>query len=691
MGNVLVKEETLTAIAESIRGKHGSTELYKPKDMPEAIDNIPVGEGLDKNAEVCFYGLEGKLLYNYTLDEVKQLTELPPIPASEGLIAQGWNWSLESIQNANREVDVGAIYITNDGSTRIYVNLREGQLSPILGFGQSKANAVLVDWGDGSELETTDAWGYDNPVDMQHQYKEPGKYVIRLIPQSDSITIYFLGNSKGSVLLRKDTLVSDSVRGYLDSIEKIEIGKRVRISSDGGTRLGIKSVVIPEDIVYMEKGFGYCNELKYVAIPKSIKIFQSISRFARNTVDCLTIIRKLKGLKEPVEVYFEKERLYSLDEKTDMVLSLMASIAQEESRSISANIRWAIKNRMKSGTQKIPTSGLLGYENDDDGNMVIIESEAEIVRIIYKSFVQGVHPGLIAVRLNELGLRTVYGNEWSSSSVRKILQNEKYCGDVLMQKTITVDYLSHVSKPNKGEAEQYYIADHHDAIVSRELWDKAQILLNKQSWLKWKRREQQRFMPVRTGVLKGFVSIISEWKAVSIGRLLNASNKILEDEGILINNETVENNEREENIMSEIKLLEGFEVVELDQSKGDSVLTLTSTNLKFNKATAVELGYPSHVRMLINATTRQVAIQPCKENTKNAIEFSKGKENQTYAVVVKVPALLTAARKMADLGEDATATSFKGILYPNDNIIIYNLSEGEPVKRRGRKKKNSEE
>lgn len=275
MGNVLVKEETLTAIAESIRGKHGSTELYKPKDMPEAIDNIPVGEGLDKNAEVCFYGLEGKLLYSYTLDEVKQLTELPPIPASEGLIAQGWNWSLESIQNANREVDVGAIYITNDGSTRIYVNLREGQLSPILGFGQSKANAVLVDWGDGSELETTDAWGYDNPVDMQHQYKEPGKYVIRLIPQSDSITIYFLGNSKGSVLLRKDTLVSDSVRGYLDSIEKIEIGKRVRISSDGGTRLGIKSVVIPEDIVYMEKGFGYCNELKYVAIPKSIKIFQA--------------------------------------------------------------------------------------------------------------------------------------------------------------------------------------------------------------------------------------------------------------------------------------------------------------------------------------------------------------------------------------------------------------------------------
>lgn len=211
-------------------------------------------------------------------------------------------------------------------------------------------------------------------------------------------------------------------------------------------------------------------------------ITKSISRFARNTVDCLTTIRNLKALKTPVEIYFEKERLYSLDEKTDMVLSLMASIAQEESRSISANIRWAIKNRMKSGTQKIPTSGLLGYDKDEDGNMVIVAQEAEIVRTIYKSFVQGVHPTLIAIRLNGFGLKTVYGNDWSGNSVRNILRNEKYCGDVLMQKTITVDYLSHVSKPNEGEAEQYYIADHHDAIVSREMWDKAQELLEKQSW-----------------------------------------------------------------------------------------------------------------------------------------------------------------------------------------------------------------
>jgi site-specific DNA recombinase len=428
-------------------------------------------------------------------------------------------------------------------------------------------------------------------------------------------------------------------------------------------------------------------------------ITKSISRFARNTVDCLTIIRKLKGLKEPVEIYFEKERLYSLDEKTDMVLSLMASIAQEESRSISANIRWAIRNRMKNGTQKIPTSGLLGYDTDEDGNMVIITQEAEVVRTIYKSFVQGVHPSLIAIRLNALGLKTVYGNDWSGSSIRNILRNEKYCGDVLMQKTITVDYLSHISKPNEGEAEQYYIADHHDAIVSRELWDKAQELLEKQSWQKWKRREQQRLMPVRTGLLTGFVSINGTWKTVSITRLLTASNKVMEaetgtdivDNQLKTNNadETANyNNESEDVIMSELSILEGFEVVDLEQSRGDSVLTLTSTNLKFNKATAVELGFPAYVRMLVNAVTRQVAIQPCNEKSKNAVEFSKEKTKQTYAVVVKIPALLTTVRKLAEVDEDAGSLSFRGTLYPNDRVIIYDLTKGEPVKTRGRKKRD---
>ena len=440
-------------------------------------------------------------------------------------------------------------------------------------------------------------------------------------------------------------------------------------------------------------------------------ITKSISRFARNTVDCLTTIRKLKGLKNPVEIYFEKERLSSLDEKMDMFLSMMASFAQEESRSISANIRWAIRNRMKNGTQKIQTSALLGYDTNDDGEMVIVEQEAEIVRTIYKSFVQGVHPGLIATRLNGVGAKTVYGNNWSGDSVRKILRNEKYCGDVLMQKTITIDYISHASKINEGEAEQYYIANHHDPIVSREMWDKAQELLDKQSWMRWKRREQQRLMPVRTGFLKGFVSISSLWKVVSVTRLESATRKVMEEEldrscdapgssgglesvgndgGENINQKEINNDESEDYKMAVLPLLDGFEVVDLEQSKGDSVLTLTSTNLKFNKATAVELGYPAYVRMLVNAVTKQAAIQPCKEKTKNAVPFSKDEKKQTYAVVLKIPAMLTAIRKIADADEDSGPLSFGGTLYPNEKVIIFDLSEPKPVKRRRNKKKGQD-
>ena len=417
-------------------------------------------------------------------------------------------------------------------------------------------------------------------------------------------------------------------------------------------------------------------------------ITKSISRFARNAVDCITTIRDLKALKSPVEIFFEKERLSSLDEKMDMFLGMMASFAQEESRSISANIRWAIRNRMKNGTQKVSTSSLLGYDTDDDGNMVIIETEAEIVRIIYKSFVQGVHPKLIAIRLNGFGMRTVLGNQWSSSSVRSILRNEKYCGDVLMQKTITIDYLTHASKINEGEAEQYYIADHHDAIVSRDIWDKAQEILDKSQWRRWKQRKQIRLIPIRSGLLMGFISINSSWESISITRLISASDKTHREflsEHASDQSSEAEKYEREVLEMPEKAILKGFEVVELEEGKSDAVMTLTTKNLKFNKATAVELGYPSFVRMLVDATSRRVAIEPCNENSKHSVPFSKNPKTQTYSVVLKIPALLTAARKLADFDESSDPVSFKGMLYPEDKVVIFDLTQ--PVTPRRRVKK----
>ena len=260
-------------------------------------------------------------------------------------------------------------------------------------------------------------------------------------------------------------------------------------------------------------------------------ITKSISRFARNVYECLKYIRELKELKPSVGITFEKENIDSLDEKSDVFLTMLASFAQEESRSISANIRWAIRNRMKEGTQKVVTGSLYGYDTDDEGNMVIVEQEAEIVQMIFREFVKGKHPADIAEKLNEMEVTTVLGNPWKTSSVKGILQNEKYCGDVIMQKTITIDYLTHKTKKNEGELDQYYIKDHHEPIIQREIWEIAQDMLEMlPGRRRKKRRKAQRLIPITKGLLKGFVPIRPEWRTVSHLRLWTATCKALGEE-----------------------------------------------------------------------------------------------------------------------------------------------------------------
>lgn len=420
-------------------------------------------------------------------------------------------------------------------------------------------------------------------------------------------------------------------------------------------------------------------------------LVKSISRFSRNVVDCLTYTRMLKALSPPVEVFFEKEHLSSLDDKTDMILSIMASVAQEESRSISANISWAIRKRMENGTQKIPTACLLGFTSDEDGNMIVVEEEAKIVRYIYSRFIQGIHPNVIAEKLNKQGETTVFGNPWTTESVKNILRNEKYCGDVLMQKTFTQDYLTHKVKKNEGEREQYFIADHHDAIVSHEVWNKAQGLLNKMS--NWKRQSQQRLIPIAAGLLKGYIPISALWKEVSVARLENATKKVMDGAGGQLveivpekQSEIRGNDEKESEDMIMSDILNGFEVVDTEVGKSDSVMTVSGNMLKFNKPTAAELMYPAFVRVLIHVPEKKVAIQVCTEKTKCSTPFSKPEDKQSYAITIKNPAIVVAVRKLLPDLDPNDPLTFKGQLYLDDKVIIYDLSKGEPIKRRNRRK-----
>ena len=199
-------------------------------------------------------------------------------------------------------------------------------------------------------------------------------------------------------------------------------------------------------------------------------ITKSVSRFARNTVDSLTTVRKLK--EKGIEVYFEKENIWTLDAKGELLITIMSSLAQEESRSISENTTWGRRRSFANGKASVAYSHFLGY----GPGFTIIEEQAETVRLIYRLFLSGYSTLTIAKKLEELGREAPYGgSRWYHDSVKAILTNEKYKGDALLQKTYTEDFLTKKVVVNTGEVPMYYVEGHHKGIVDSETFELVQI------------------------------------------------------------------------------------------------------------------------------------------------------------------------------------------------------------------------
>ena len=202
-------------------------------------------------------------------------------------------------------------------------------------------------------------------------------------------------------------------------------------------------------------------------------VTKSVSRFARNTVDSLTTVRQLK--EKGVEIYFEKENIWTLDSKGELLITIMSSLAQEESRSISENCTWGQRKRFADGKVTVPFKRFLGYDRGPDGNLVVNPEEAVTIRRIYSMFLQGMSPYGIATRLTAVGIKSPGGKDkWNAGSVRSILTNEKYKGDALLQKSYTVDFLTKKKKINEGEIPQYYVEGNHEAIVSPDVFEQVQ-------------------------------------------------------------------------------------------------------------------------------------------------------------------------------------------------------------------------
>ncbi len=200
---------------------------------------------------------------------------------------------------------------------------------------------------------------------------------------------------------------------------------------------------------------------------------KSISRFARNTLDSIQYVRMLKQM--GIAVVFEKENINTATMNSEMILTVLSAFAQAESESISQNVARGKRMGYKHGKFAFPYGRIIGYRKGADGKPEIIPEQAEVIRLIFNSYLQGDSLQSIKAKLETAGALTARGNtEWSAQSIQRILQNEKYCGDVLLQKTFTEDVLTGVHKKNTGQLPQYYIENYHEGIVSKQMFREVQ-------------------------------------------------------------------------------------------------------------------------------------------------------------------------------------------------------------------------
>ena len=239
--------------------------------------------------------------------------------------------------------------------------------------------------------------------------------------------------------------------------------------------------------VYTDEGITGTKASKRPGFQKMIKdaedgkidriITKSISRFSRNTLDFIGYVRHLKDI--GTTILFEKENIDTGSTYSEMLLTVLAAFAQEESRSISANITWGVRKRFEEGQER--WAHVFGYRKDFDTGetYIIVEEEAKVVRMIFDQYEKGVSTNAIGKELERRGIRTPNGGQkWDPALVRSLLVNDKYCGDLVLQKYVTTDHLTHVFVKNDGdEVPMYYIKDHHKAIVPREQFNRVQRIL----------------------------------------------------------------------------------------------------------------------------------------------------------------------------------------------------------------------
>ena len=307
MAEYLTNTTDLTKVASAIREKGGTSDsLVYPDGFVTAIQAIQTGGGTTPGApgDITFYDYDGTIITSWTLAELATKTALPDYPSHEGLTCQGWNWSLADLKTANRKMNVGAMYITDDGKTRIYIRLEEGRTSPMLGVCPN--GTVTVDWGDGTTPDTLTGTSTTTVKwTPNHAYAAPGEYVIKLTVDG---TMGFYGDfssSGGSAILRYSSSEDNRNRVYKNSVQKIEIGNGV--TSIGSFAFNncssLASITIPDGVTSIEASpFGSCYSLASITIPDGVTSIKASAFGSCYSLASITIPDGVTSIEGPVFV-----------------------------------------------------------------------------------------------------------------------------------------------------------------------------------------------------------------------------------------------------------------------------------------------------------------------------------------------------------------------------------------------------
>ena len=352
-------------------------------------------------------------------------------------------------------------------------------------------------------------------------------------------------------------------------------------------------------------------------------VCKNVSRFARNVTDCIGIVRDLADLKNPVGVFFESECIFSLKEDSQMGLSFLATMAEEESHTRSRSMETSLRMRLDNGIPLTPK--LLGYTHDSEGQLIINPEEAPTVKLCFFMYLYGYSTQQIADVLIALGRKSYLGNiKWTAGGIVQILRNERHCGDVLTRKTYTPNFRTHLSKKNKGKRPQSRYLNHHEAIVSREDFIAVQQMIDNAKY------RNKSYLPelrvIDSGIFKGYVTINPRWAAFKEAEYYQASQSVYPK---------VTDGDLEELVDApdefELKVekgdfdLRGFEITrsEFFDSNRRPAISFSDRRIKFNAPCVRKFAPSTYAELLINPIERKLAIRPTDKSNRSSVIISK--------------------------------------------------------------------